>query len=389
MLNNSFARFNTSMKVATGKKLSFLIVCLLLFASSSALGQNVQNQTQGDKPFHMLVLGDSILWGQGLKIEHKTWYHVKLWLEKNTGRRVVERIEAHSGAVIERSSLTNNLTSSNREVNVGLPTINDELDEAVRFYSNPSQVDLVLVSGCGNDVGVQNLLNASNTGEVDDMTDAKCGTPVANLLRRIATSFPAARIVVTGYYLFFSTETRNDFVVKALARRFFKTQADGASRMSSKEVFERLKVNSSQWYQASNIKLAEVVRRVNAEIGHDRVMFVKVAFPVAYSFAAPQTHLWGFNRSPLRMTLLFLSFGKILLPSNDEVRKQRTLSCNELYRDQPSGTAEENKERKALRLFCRYAALGHPNKKGALLYANAITDALKSRLVATAISNPP
>jgi hypothetical protein len=89
------------------------------------------------------------------------------------------------------------------------------------------------------------------------------------------------------------------------------------------------------------------------------------------------------------MTLLFLSFGKILLSSNDEVRKQRTVSCNELYRDQPSGTTEEKKERKALRLFCRYAALGHPNKKGALLYANAITDALKSPLVATAVSNRP
>jgi hypothetical protein len=72
-----------------------------------------------------VVLGDSILWGQGLKKEHKITHHVKLWLEKNTGRPVIERIEAHSGAVIERGSLTDNHTSSNREVNVGLPTIND------------------------------------------------------------------------------------------------------------------------------------------------------------------------------------------------------------------------------------------------------------------------
>ena len=91
---------NTSIRFVTSKKLSFLAVCLLLLASSSALTQSVQNQTRGDKPLHMLVLGDSILWGQGLKPEHKTWHHVKLWLEKNTGRRVVERIEAHSGAVI-------------------------------------------------------------------------------------------------------------------------------------------------------------------------------------------------------------------------------------------------------------------------------------------------
>jgi lysophospholipase L1-like esterase len=336
----------------------------------------------------MLVLGDSILWGQGLKAEHKTWYHLKLWLEKNTGRRVVERIEAHSGAVIERSSLTDNLTSNNSEVNVGLPTINDELDKAVRFYSDPSQVDLVLVSGCGNDVGLQNLLNASRTSDVDDMTNAKCGKPVESLLRRTATTFPAARIIVTGYYPFFSAETRNDFVVKALARRFFKSQPDGAPPMSSREVFERLKVNSIRWYQTSNIRLAEAARNMNAEMGRERVMFVKILFPPNYSFAAPKTHLWGFNRSPFRMALLFLSFGKILLPSNDEVRKQRTASCNEIYKDQQNETAEEKKERKALRLLCRYAALGHPNKKGAALYANAITDALRSSLVATGLGTP-
>lgn len=389
MLNNGVVRSNTSMKFATSKTLSFLAVWVLLFASSSALGQSVQNQTQGDRPLHMLVLGDSILWGQGLKAEHKTWYHVKLWLEKNTGRRVVERIEAHSGAVIERGSLADNLTSPNREVNVGLPTINDELDAAARFYSDTSQVDLVLVSGCGNDVGLQNLLNASNTGQVDEMTDAKCGKPVENLLRRIANAFPAAQIIVAGYYPFFSAETRNDFVGKALARRFFKTQLNGAPRMSSKEVFERLKVNSSQWHQTSNVKLAEAVRSINVELGRERVMFVKVAFPAAYSFAAPKTHLWGFNRSPFRMTLLFLSFGKILLPSNDEVRKQRTASCNELYKDQQNETAAEKKERKALRLFCRYAALGHPNKKGAVLYADAITDVLKSSFVTTTVLNTP
>src|SRR5829696_2997856 len=77
------------------------------------------------------------------------------------------------------------------------------------------------LAGCANDVGLQNLLNASRTSEVDDMTKTKCGKPVKSLLRRIATTFPAARIILTGCYPFFSAETRNDFVVKALARRFF------------------------------------------------------------------------------------------------------------------------------------------------------------------------
>jgi lysophospholipase L1-like esterase len=364
------------------KKRSFLAVALLLFAASTTVSQGqMATSHQAPRPLQMLVLGDSILWGQGLKTEHKSWHHVKAWLEKSTGRRVVERIEAHSGAVIERSSLTDNLTSSNREVNVGLPTLNDQIDNALKFYSDSSTVDLVLLSGCGNDVGLQKLLDASNVGEVDDMTEAKCGRPMENLLRRITTAFPSAQVILTGYYPFFSDQTRNDFVLKGLARRVFKSGVNGSS-MSSREVFERLKLNSGQWYQASNKRLAETVRKINAELGRSRVVFAKIEFPDDYSFAASQTRLWGFNRSPLRMTLLFLSFGKVLLPTNDEMRKQRSASCNELYKQQPRETLEEKRTRTALRLFCRYAALGHPNRKGAMLYADSITTALRATTVA-------
>jgi hypothetical protein len=80
-----------------------------------------------------------------------------------------------------------------------------------------------------------------------------------------------------------------------LARRFFKSQRDDKIRTSDREVFERLKVNSIQWYQASNTTLAEAVNTINAELGQQRVVFVSVEFPAAYSFAALQTHLWGFG----------------------------------------------------------------------------------------------
>lgn len=354
---------------------SLLATVLVLLVAAIALPQEPSNQ-QADRPLQMLVLGDSILWGQGLKKEHKTWYHVKVWLEKNTHRRVVERIEAHSGAVIDPGFLTDNLTSSNPEVNVGSPTINEQIDRALQFYSNPASVELVLLSGCGNDVGVQKLLDAVKVGEVDDVTQAKCGKPVEVLLRRITNVFPKAHVIITGYYPFFSEQTKNDFVMKGLAGRFFKTRIDGAS-MRHKEVFVRLKLNSRQWHEASNNALAQVVRKINNELGRPRISFVGIEFPAAYSFAAPQTQLWGFNRSPFRMVLLFLSFGKVLLPSNDDVRKQRTASCNELYKEKPNETQEEKSDRKALRMFCRYAALGHPNRKGALLYADSITSALQ------------
>jgi hypothetical protein len=79
------------------------------------------------------------------------------------------------------------------------------------------------------------------------------------------------------------------------------------------------------------------------------------------------------------MALVLLSFGRILLPSNDEVRRQRAASCDEVFKRQPNETPDQKKERQNGHLLCRYAALGHPNREGALLYADAITSLLKMK----------
>src|SRR5215510_1026760 len=279
------------------KRYGFLAVTLVLLSAAGGLSQEPQNNQRSSRRLQMLVLGDSISWGQGLKTENKTWHHVKVWLQRSTGRMVVEKIEARSGAVIERSSLINNLTSSNQEVNVGLPTLHDQIDNALQFYSDPSQVDLVLLSACGNDVGTQTLLSASSVGQIDEMVKAKCGAPMENLLLRTAKVFPSAYVIVTGYYPFFSEQTRNDFILRGLGSRFFRTQANGDLRMSKRELLASLTLNSKEWYDASNTQLAEAVRQVNEEIGSNRVAFAKIDFPGAYSFGAPQTHLWEFNRS--------------------------------------------------------------------------------------------
>lgn len=366
-------------------RISFAATCLVVLAAATVFSQTSTDQQIG-RPLNMLVLGDSILWGQGLKTEHKSWYHVKVWLETTTGRAVIEKVEAHSGAIIERSSAPETLTITNPEVGVAAPTLNEELDDAERFYSN-RLVDVVLVSGCANDVGTQNLLNATATEQIDEMTKAKCGLPMEKLLRRITTSFPAARVIVTGYYPFFSEKTRNDFILKALVRRFFKI-IPGTPTLSSKELLARLTVNSNAWYRASNNALSQAVRNVNSDLHREQVMFAKIEFSPEHSFAAPQSRLWQFNRSPFRMVLVLLSFGKILLPTNDEVRKQRSASCREFFKRQPSETDAQKKEREQRQLLCRYAALGHPNRKGALLYAEAILKLLKTPSTIAASSSP-
>ena len=365
-------------------KLVLSILFAVLLSTSSAVCQTPRNSTSNQpavRPFNMLVLGDSVLWGEGLKPEHKSWYHVKLWIEKTTGRPVIEKIEAHSGAVIEGGFEDEAFKTTDGEVNLAVPTIREEVDRALQHYGDGSKVDLILVTGCVNDIGLQNLMNASGSNEITHLTEAKCGAPMHSLLQKITTSFPNADVIITGYYLFFSEKTRDDFVLRALARRFLKINP-AAARLTRKESFERLISNSKAWHQASNKTLGDVVQRLNAELSgrssRRQVMFTDVQFLSEYSFGSKKTRLWGFDRSPFRMMLLFLSFGKILLPSNDDVRGARTASCKEAFKQPANETLERKKEREYRQLLCRYAALGHPNKQGALLYSDAITNLLKT-----------
>src|SRR5215471_8009518 len=92
-----FKRMNALAPPAKRRALA-AIAALLLFSQAQA--QSPAAARKPDRSINMLVLGDSILWGQGLKDEHKAWYLVKRWLEQNAGREVREKIEAHSGALI-------------------------------------------------------------------------------------------------------------------------------------------------------------------------------------------------------------------------------------------------------------------------------------------------
>src|SRR5919106_4388793 len=165
------------MKTKDRMKLALSILFAVLLGTSSAVCQTTRdsssNQPAG-RPFNMLVLGDSVLWGEGLKTEQKSWYHVKLWIEKTTGRPVIEKIEAHSGAVIEGGSDDETFKTTDGEVNLAFPTIREEVDRALQHYGDGSKVDLILVSGCVNDIGLPNLLNASGSSEITQLTEAKC-----------------------------------------------------------------------------------------------------------------------------------------------------------------------------------------------------------------------
>jgi lysophospholipase L1-like esterase len=366
---------------------SFLSIALTLsLVAARAQCQNSQSgalNTAAGRPLNILVLGDSIMWGQGLRSENKSWHQIKVWLAQQTGRPVIERIEAHSGAVVEADSREASNGPVDGEVNVARPSLVDQLERALRYYVHGREVDLVLVSGCVNDLGARYVLNAANTtDEIRLLTEAKCGPLMEKLLRRITSSFPSAYVIVAGYYPFVSEKTRNDIFMRGVTKRFYKA-IPGAAKMNQEVLFKRMVANSDQWYRSSNKSLDQAVKNVNAEVSrrnaHGRVMFAEIHLLPEHSFRARKTQLWDFESSLVRKLLVVLSFGRILLRTNDEVRKQRASSCKEFWKAPPSETSSQKKERKNEELLCRYAALGHPNRQGALVYAEAIVEQLKSR----------
>jgi hypothetical protein len=372
-------------RIAYSAKSSFLaaLAAIIFISSLPVCSQSlkpVSDDKTDERQFNLLVLGDSIPWGQGLKDEHKAWYQVKTWLEDSGGRKVRERVEAHSGAVIGSpgDSGGNPAPPLDGEVNRGLPSVNHQIDNALRAYADPSQVDLVLVDGCINDVDARRLLNAVNTPDsIRELAQEKCGPPVEAMLTKIMTSFPKAHVIITGYYPILSEKTASDLFMRAMVKRLYT----GTTRMKDKQLRTRLIDISREWYLATNQMLAGATRKVDAQSAargsRQRALFAEIAFLPEYSFAAPQSRLWGFDASFLRKLLVVLTLGRVTLKTNDERRNQRGTSCKDTFKPPAHETKDQEKARKNRIMLCQLAAIGHPNREGASMYAEAIRGQLK------------
>lgn len=337
----------------------------------------------------MLVLGDSVLWGQGLKDQQKSWFRVKCWLQETTGRTVDVEVKAHSGALVEGApSEPPKFMSPYNEVNMPYPSINEEIDQALRFYGDGGKVDLVLVDGCINDVDVRNLLNASiSTETIRARTQESCGAAMTRLLQRVTTVFPSAHVILPSYYRIVSAQTEDNVFIRLIVKKL-AGQPVNRRRLSNKEMRERLMVNSEVFYENSTNSLRAAIKQVNEELqargSKQKVLFADIQFWPEHAFSAPDTLLWTFvfdstNLSGFRKFLIALSFGTGAYNANDAVRKERTKNCKEAFKKQKGRkeTKDEKRWRESRLLACRYASLGHPNQMGALIYAEAIKGQLQ------------
>jgi lysophospholipase L1-like esterase len=377
----------------SANKTALHFLCLLVFvvvSAPSAVADCLNKRVLDADPLHMLVLGDSVMWGQGLREEEKFSSRVKCWLEEKLDRKVTVHVEAHSGAVISGAPADRlEFVTSDGEVNNSSPTINEQLDHAIRFYQDShASPALILMNGCINDVGVKSLLTASTPLEsLRARAQKSCGDDMQLLLQRVKISFPQSQVLVTSYYPIVSLLTDDNAFLRLLVKKL-NSQGPDAPRMTDKEMRQRLIAISDEWYKTSTASLLDAIRKTNAADNSDRpapqVEFVEIQFGPEHVFAAPDSLLWNFmfastNVSGFAKIVVWLSFGTAAYKTNDHVRESRIKSCEQTYK-KPKGIKEEKQKKRAredLFLICRYASLGHPNQMGALIY----TEAIKGRLL--------
>jgi lysophospholipase L1-like esterase len=276
----------------------------------------------------LLVMGDSIVWGQGVAYEHKT----SSILAAHLGAEV--NMMAHSGAKIGiRDSYT--VTMPSREVPCFFPTILQQLQD---FNGDPKSVKCVLMNGGINDVEVQRVFNPMIPQyELELHTRNYCGRDLLAILHQVVQKFPNALSLVLGYYPVLSHLSRR----KGVESLYSLVHGVEFAPLSDPDLFRNeLVEHCLRFWKLSTGLFRSAVENVNREAGTKRAIFVDSGMEEANAAYAPQSLLWECeandpNRAP------------------DEAVEERRLAC-ELV-----GAGELQKKQ------CLLSAIGHPNVAGA------------------------
>jgi hypothetical protein len=390
---------------------------------------------------NMLVLGDSIMWGQGLKEESKISFQVQNWLCRETHRPVRVWREAHSGAVLDESEakipteagatntgdksgtlpgeklsalsdaakpvyLPINLAMAantaleespntagpcpqtstgapgecDGEINVSGPTIPQQLEHALKHFKGP-EVDFVLMDGCINDFGFTNFIDASMPlDRIDKLAKVVCYERMSPVLADVARRFPNARIIVTGYYPVITEKSARNVLFRFLFGTLFSREKQKWFFPNAKEqLFQKLIATSKQWAESSNTWLRLSVAEAN-EKAASRIAFA----PTNYKPASPFGSVGGGFAAPKQTSLLWTS----LLNSTGRGGLSKffyVLFVLNFHALRPNDEVYSNRKKVCqdtafnflLTRKCQLAAYGHPNKKGVAEYVETVTRELR------------
>ena len=346
-----------------------------------SLGRALKESVPQAAPFNVVVLGDSIMWGQGLNEGQKFSYKVARWIgQRLPGTEVRRHVLAHSGARILKDVAEDAKPPLHEEVPSHFPSVTKQL---ARFRTRPfaktgsglpgaEEVSLVLLDGGINDFNTKTILTLDPTvgrSWVRAQTRQRCVARMKELLPSVVDTFPNAKVVVTNYFQIISEQSDMVYVWELL--RFWKVLGVPLNGISA-PLRKKLSDQSLAFHQESTAGFREAVAEVSGRL---RAIANSGDMPVPN--ANPPGRLEAVRPPPSRVVLAEAPFG----PQNSYGAPDRYL----FYMNEPDPAASERKpkcveqtaEMSVAFPNCLLAAAGHPNVRGAEAYTEAITDKLQ------------
>ena len=356
-------------------------VSLSLIAVRSAF--SVENLSTSE-PIDLLVVGDSVIWGQGLEERDKFYSLTAEWLRSTafgSKRDVRVKVKAHSGSTIKmHQDEAAGYKKAGRdegyyykpEVNVGSPSIWYQIGAASEEYKAAGVAkgaDIIMLSGGITDISVAKLLDPfGDDSKLPELIEKSCGDGIFELLERSRSLYPQALIVVVGYFPILSSKTDggklfNGWLESMAFPRFLKSLANNPlTRSVFFRDIRRKTINRSRiWFSESSKQMKAAVDRFNHVHGGEIAVFVPSPITEETCLETPDTLLFRMGK-----------MGR----SEDPLFAERSAECRTALPELKRSTGLNYPVR-----YCEIAAIGHPNQAGARAYADSIITAISPKFL--------
>ena len=333
---------------------------------------------QSTKPFEFLVVGDSLIWGQGLEEKDKIFTQVASWLRDGAlgnARRVNVKVKAHSGSTLKfhadeaeayRKAGRDETFYYKPEVNISFPSTWKQIEVAASEYKAEGKpgADLILLSGCITDITVAKVLDPKgDDGLLRQWAKKYCHDDMLDVLDHAARLHPDAAIAVVGYFPMISPKSDgirlfNGWLEARDTARPVKwlTNNPLTRKLFFQKIGNRAIARSRLWFEESTKNLQAAVDDFNRKYERQRAVFVRSPLTEENSVEAPNT--------------LLFKMGKKGIPE-DPVFPERKADCDAALPELKRSTGLIYSVR-----FCEVAGVGHPNRAGARAYADAVINTL-------------